>query len=176
MATLVRYSDGPYQKASTLGQSTDVLGPEVSDVSISDGPTVLAEAFCEYLGSGYRQKMIDYTSFDLRLFKCCLQRTISSVFVRLYGSAMTEFTLNRLKVAETRDWMSSHPALRKVILTNDFCMPHLVDIVANIIRVWPLIVTYLQETGRKDDSESLVVKSSSFDIISAISYPCVLYL
>ena len=32
---------------------------------------------------------------------------------------MTEFIVNRLKGAETRDWMSSRAALKKAILTND---------------------------------------------------------
>ena len=84
----------------------------------------------------------------------------------MFGSldelAMTEFCINRLKEAETRDWMSSRPALKKHILTNDLSMHHLVDVVANIIGVWPLIVSYLKETGRKDDGDSLVVRSSSF--------------
>ena len=78
---------------------------------------------------------------------------------------MTEFIVNRLKGAETRDWMSSRPALKKAILTNDLSMPHLVDIVANIIGVWPLIVSYLMETGRKDDGDSLVVRSFSFLVV-----------
>ena len=134
------------------------------------------EAFCEYLGSGYRQKLIHYPCFDLRLFKRCLQRTASSVFGSLDGLAMTEFIVNRLKSAETRDWMSSRSALRKAILTNDLGMPHLVDVVVNIISVWPLIVSYLKETGRKDDGDSLVVRSSSFDCASACLYPHLLYL
>ena len=139
----------------------DALGPEVSVASISGGSTVLVEAFCEYLGRWYRQKLIDYPVFDLRLFRRCLQRTASSVFDSLDGLSMTHFIVNRLKGAETRDWMSSRPALKKAILTNDLSMPRLVDVVANIIGVWPLIVSYLKETGRKDDGDSLVVRSSS---------------
>ena len=84
---------------------------------------------------------------------------------------MTEFIVNRLKGAETRDWMSSGPALKKAILTNDLSMPHLVDVVANIIGVWPLFVSYLKETGRKDDDDSLVVRSSSFGCVGALSVP-----
>ena len=82
---------------------------------------------------------------------------------------MTEFIVNRLKGAETRDWVSSRPALKKAILTNDLSMPHLVDVVANIIGFWPLIVSYLKETGRKDDGDSLVVRSSSFVPVGAVS-------
>ena len=162
VATLDRYSSDPHQEISALGRMVDALGPDVSVASISGGSTVLVEGFSEYLGSGYRQKLIDYPVFDLRLFGRCLQRTVSSVFGSLDGLAMTEFIVNRLKGAETRDWMSSRPALKKAILTNDLSMPHLVNIVANIIGVWPLIVSYFKETGRKDDGDSLVVRSPAF--------------
>ena len=165
VATLDRYSSDPHQEMTALGRMVDALGPDVSVASISGGSTVLVEAFCEYLGSGYRQKLIDYPVFDLRLVRRCLQLTSSSVFGSSDGLSMTEFIVNRLKGAETRDWMSSRPALKKVILTNDLSMPHLVNVVANIIGVWPLIVSYLKETGRKDDGDSLVVRSSSFLVV-----------
>ena len=70
---------------------------------------------------------------------------------------MTEFIVNRLKGAESRDWMASRPALKKPILTSSLAMPELIDVVANIVGVWPLIVAFLKETGRKDDGDSLVV-------------------
>ena len=113
MATLDRYSSDPHQEITALGRMVDALGPDVSVASISGGSTVLVEAFCEYVGSGYRQKLIDYPVFDLWLFRRCLQRTSSSVCGSLDGLAMTEFIVNRLKGAETRDWMSSCPALKK---------------------------------------------------------------
>ena len=91
--------------------------------------------------------------------KRCLQRTASSVFGSLDPFSLTEFIVNRLKGAETRDWMASRPALRKAIITNELSMPGLVDVVANIVGVWPLIVSYLKETGRKDEGDSLVVRS-----------------
>ena len=151
VATLDRYSSDPHREVTTLGGVVDALGLDVSVASISGGSTVLVEDFCEYLGSGYRQKLIDCPVFDLRLFRRCLQRTSSSVFGSSDGLAITELIVNRLKGTETRDWMSSRPALKKAILTNDLSMPHLVDVVANIIGVWPMVVSYLKETGRKDD-------------------------
>ena len=162
VASLDRYSSDPHQESSLLGRMVDALGPDVSVASISGGSTVLVEAFCEYLGNGYCQKLIDYPVFDLRLFRRCLQWTASSAFESLDGLAMTEFIVNRLKGAELRDWMSSRPALKKAILTNDLSTPHLVDVVANFIGVWPLIVSYLKEMGRKDDGDSLVVRSPFF--------------
>ena len=74
--------------------------------------------FCKYLGNGYTQKLVEYPSFDLRVFKRCLQRKASGVFGSLDGFALTEVIVNWLKGAETRDWMSSRPALRKAKLTN----------------------------------------------------------
>ena len=145
-------------------------------VSISGWLTILVEACCEYLCSGYRQKLIDYPSFDLRLIKRCLQRRVFSVFDSLEGLAKIKFFANRLKGAETRYWMSSRPALRKAILSNDFGMPHLMDIVANIIGVWSLTFSYLKETVRKDDRASHVVMYSFFSSVSVFSYICLLYL
>ena len=58
--------------------------------------------------------------------------------------------------------MASRPTLRRTIITNDLSMPGLVDVVANIVRVWPLVVSCLKETGRKDNGDSLVVMSSVF--------------
>ena len=177
VATLDRYNSDPHQEVTALGRVVDALGPDVSVASTSGGSTVLAEAFCEYLGNGYREKLIDYPVFDLRLFRRCLQRTPSSVFGSLDGLALTEFIVNRLKGAETRDWMSSHPALKKAILTNDLSMPYLVDVVPNIIGVWPLIVSCLKETGRKDDGNSLVVRSfSCFVMLVQFSVPAFIVL
>ena len=55
--------------------------------------------------------------------------------------------------------MASRPALRRAIITHDLSMPELVNVVANIIGVWPLIVSFLKETGRKYEGDSLVVGS-----------------
>ena len=171
VATVDHYSSDLHQEISVLGRIVDALGPDVLVASISGGSTVLVEAICVYVGSGYRQKLIDYPVFDLRLFRRCLQRTPSIVFVSLDGLAMTEFILNRLKGAETRDWISTRPALKKAILTKVLSMPHPVDVVANIIGVWPLIVSYLKEMGRKVDGDSLVVRSPSFGHIGALLVP-----
>ena len=120
---------------------------------------MLAEAFASYLGSGYQANLVEYPTFDLRLLKHCLQRTASSVFGSLDPFSLTEVGVNRLKGAETLDWMIFRPALRKAIITNDLSMPGLVEVVADLVGVWPLIVSYLKETGRKDEGDSLVVRS-----------------
>ena len=86
VATLDCYSSDPHQENSVLGRVVGALGPGVSVASISGVSTILVEAFWVYLGSGYRQKLIDYPFFDLGLFRRCLQQTASSVFDSLDGS------------------------------------------------------------------------------------------
>ena len=66
----------------------------------------------------------------------------------------------RLKDVETRDWTAFRSALRKAIITNDLSMPGLVKVVANFVGVWLLVVSNLKKIGRKDDGDSLVVRSS----------------
>ena len=160
VAVLNRFSANTTLEATVLGKILDAAGPDAAVVSLHGGPHVLSEAFASYLGSGYQTKLIEYPTFDLRLMKRCLQRTASFVFGSLDPFSLTEFIVNRLKEAETRDWMASRPTLRKAIITNNLSMPDLVDVVANIVGVWPLIVSYLTETGRKDKGDSLVVRSS----------------
>ena len=85
---------------------------------------------------------------------------------------MTEFVIKRLKGSEIRDWMASCPALRKAIITNDLCLPGLVDVVANIVGVWRLVLSYLKKTGRKDDEDSVVARSSNVGV-SFRSHECI---
>ena len=159
VAVLSRFSANTTLEATVLGKILDAAVPDTAVVSLHGGPHVLAEAFASYLGSGYQAKLIEYPTFDLRLLKRCLQRTGLSVLGSLDPFSLTEFVVNRLNGAKTRDWMASRPALRKAVITNDLSMPGLVDVVANIVGVWPLIVSYLKETGRKDEVDSLVLRS-----------------
>ena len=159
VAVLNRFSANTTLEATVLGKILDAAGPDAAVLSLHGNPHVLAEAFANFLGSGYQTKLIEYPTFDLWLMKRYLQRTASFVFGSLDPFSLTEFIVNRLKGAETRDWMASSPALRKAIITNELSMPGLVDVVANIVGVWPLIVSYLKETGRKDEGDSLVVRS-----------------
>ena len=171
IAVLNRFSANTTMEATVLGKILDAAGPDTAVVSLHRGPNVLAEALASYLGSEYQAKLVEYPTFDLRLLKRCLQRTASSVFGSLDPFSLTELVVNRLKGAETRDWMASRAALRKAIITNDLSMPELVNVVANIVGVWPLIVSYLEETGRKDEGDSLVVKSFLLGIFPA-SWMC----
>ena len=157
VAVLDRFSGNVSEEVAVMGRNIDALGPIVRVVPVQGAPHALVEAYVNFLGSGYQQKLIEYPLFDLHLFKRCLQKTASSVFGTMDPYSMTEFIVNRLKGAESRDWMASRPALKEAILTSRLAMPELVDVVANIVGVWPLIVAFLKETGRQDDGDSLVV-------------------
>ena len=99
MAILDRFSSNVKEEVVVLGRIIDVNGPDVRVVSVQGGPRELVEAYVNFLGSGYQQKLIDYPLFDLRFFKHCLQRTASSVFGTLDPYSMTESIENRLKEA-----------------------------------------------------------------------------
>ena len=162
VAVLSRFSANTTLGATILPKILDSAGPDASVVSLNDCPHVVAQAFANYLGSGFRANLVEYPTFDLRLLKRCLQRSAASVFGSLDPFSMTQFVVNRLKGAETRVWLASQPTLRKAILTNDLSMP---DLVANFFGVWPLVVSYLKETGRKDDGDSLAVRCSTVGIL-----------
>ena len=107
VAVLNRFSANTTLEATVLAKILDAAGPGTAMVSLHGGPHVLAEAFASYLGSGYQAKPVEYPTFDLRLLKRCLQRTVSAVFGSLDPFSLTEFVVNRLKGAESRDWMAS---------------------------------------------------------------------
>ena len=167
VAVLSRFSANTTLEATFLAKIHYAASPETSVVSLHGGPHVPAEAFASYLGSGYSAKLVEYPTFDLRLLKGSLQRTVASTFGSLDTFSKTGFVVICLKGAETRDWMASCPALRKAIIANDLSMPGLVDVVASIVGVWPLVVWYLKETDRKEDGDSLVVRSSTVGVLPA---------
>ena len=109
--------------------------------------------------------LLDYPTFDFRLLKRCSQKTASTVFGRLHSFLMTGFIVIRLKGAGHRDWMQSWQSFWSAIETGDTSLPGLVDVGSNIIGMWPLIVSYLKETGKKDSGDGLVVWLFLFALI-----------
>ena len=114
VAVLSRFSENSTLEATFLAKNFDAAGPDTSAVSLHGGSHVLAKTFASYLGSGYRAKLVEYPKFDLRLLKRCLQRTAASVFGSLDPFSMTKFVVNRLKGAETSDWMAPRPSSRMI--------------------------------------------------------------
>ena len=151
-----RYLGAANSELVILGQVLCANGSGASLVPISGGSHTLVECYKEYLGSGCMHGVLDYPTFDVKLLKRCLQKTAFTVFGTLDPFPMTEFIVTRLKGAEYRDWMQSRPSLRRATETSDLSLPGLVDVVSNIIGVWPLFVSYLKETGKKDSVDSLV--------------------
>ena len=152
-----RFTVDASQDAAVLGSVVAAVGSSASLVAICGESHVLADTYKEYLGSGYSHKLVEYPIFDLRLLKRCLQKVYSSVFGCLDPFSMTDLIVTRLKGAEHCDWMMSRSSLRRAIITGELSMPSLVEVVSNIVGVWPLIVVYLKETGRETDGDSLVV-------------------
>ena len=152
-----RFAVDATHELALLGSVVASVGGSASLVAVSGGSHMLADTYGEYLGSGYTHKLVEYPIFDLRLLKRCLQKVSSSIFGPSDPFSMTEFIVTRLKGAEHRDWMMSRSSLRRAIITGGLSIPSLVEVVSNIVGVWPLIVVYLKETDRKTDGDNLVV-------------------
>ena len=152
-----RYHGDASSELVIFGQVLCASVSGASLVSISGGSHTLVESYKEYLGSGCKRGVLDYPTFDVRLLKRCLKKTASVLFGTLNPFSVTEFIVTRLKGAEHRDWMQSRQFLRRAIETGDLSLPGLMDVVGNNIGVWPLIVSYLKEAGKKDSGDSFVV-------------------
>ena len=152
-----RHYGDPNNELAILGKILSAVGSGASLVSLFAGSHTMVDCYREYLGSGFTKTPVDYPIFDERLLKRCLQKTASVVFVTLDLFSRTEFIVTRLKGAEHRHWMQSRQSLRMAIETGGLSLPGLLDVVSNIIGVWPLIQSYLRETGRKDNGNSLRV-------------------
>ena len=157
VAIFDRYYGDAHSELAILGKILSAVGSGASLVSLSGGSHTLVDCYREYLGSGYTKILVNYSTFDARLLKRCLQKIASVVFGTLDAFSMTEFIVTRLKGAEHRDWMQSRQSLRMAIETGDLSLPGLLEFVSNIIGVWPLRVSYLKETGKKDSGDTRVV-------------------
>ena len=96
-----------YSNASSelviLGQLLSAIGGVGSLVSCSGGSHTFIVCYKEKLWSGYTKRLLDYSTFGVRLLKHCLQITASSVFRTLNPLSMTKFIVTRLKGAEHRE-------------------------------------------------------------------------
>ena len=157
VAVTDRFSSDATSELSMLGSVVTAVGGLASLVAVSGGSHVLAHTYGEYLASGYSHKLVEYPVYLIRVSwnEACKRCPLPSLSLDPFS--MTEFIVTRLKGPEHRDWMMSRSSIRRAIITGELSMPSLVGVVSNIVGVWPLIVLYLKETGRKTDGESLVV-------------------
>ena len=142
---------------SFLSQVIGSVDATFSFVSFVVGSNMLNGIHPTYIGGGNQQKLIIFPIFPFRPLKRCLKKSPSSVFGSLNTFFVTEFLLTRLKGLENRDWMLSRTALRKAVISGVLDMPGLLELVAKIVGVWPLVVSSVKETARKDDGDSLVL-------------------
>ena len=157
VAVIDRCFGDPNNEMAILGKTVTAFASGTSLVSLSGGSHTMVDCYRNYLGSGYTKTLVEYLIFDVPLLKRYLQKTASVVFGPLDPFSMTEFTVARLEGAEHGDWMQLRQSLRLAIETSDLSPPGLLDVVSNIIGVWPLIGSYLRKTGKKDSGDSLVV-------------------
>ena len=154
VAVTDRFAVDATHKLSVLVSVVAAVGGSTSLVAVSGGSHVLADIYGENLGSGYSRKLVEFPVFDLCLLKQCLQKVSSSVF---RSFPVDGIYCNTFEGAEQCDWLMSRSSLRRAIITGELSIPSLVEVVSNIVGVWPLIMVYLKETGRKTDGYSLVV-------------------
>ena len=152
-----RLSSDATHELTVLGSVAAAAVGLASLVAVFSGSHVLADTYGKYLGSGYSHKLVEYPVFDLRLLKRCLQNVSSSIFGSSDPFSMTEFIVTHLNGTENRDWLMSRSGFRLAIFTGELSMPSLLEVVSNIVGVWPLFVVCLKETGRRTDGDSLVV-------------------
>ena len=157
MAASNRFSSNAAHDFSVLGSVVAGVGVSASLVAVFGGSHLLVDTYGNYLGTGYDRKVVELPIFDLRLAKRCLQKVSSSVFGSLDPFSWMEIFFTRLKRAEHRNWMTSRSGLRRAIITGELLMPPLLMVISNFGSVWPLIMVYLKETGRKTGGDSLVV-------------------
>ena len=69
VAVLSKYSGDARRDAAVLGQLLCVVGPSVSLVALVRSSHVLRDRYVEFAGSGYREKLVEYPIFDLRILK-----------------------------------------------------------------------------------------------------------
>ena len=136
------------RELSVFGSVLVAVGNSASPIAISGRSHILPETYEEYLGSGYKKRRIDYPTFNLRLFKRCLQKGFSSAFGNRDPFSVTHFFVHCLNGAKHRDWLTSQSILRRTLTKIELQMPSLVLGVANNVGMWPLIVSYLKEIGK----------------------------
>ena len=149
VAIIDRYYGDANSELEVLRKILSAVGSGASLVSLSGGSHTLVDSYREYLGSRYTKTFVDYPIFDVRLLQRCLQKTASAVFGSLDPFSMTEFIVTRLKGAEHRDWMQSTQSVRMAFKMGDLSLPGHLVVVINIMGVCRLIVSYLEETGKK---------------------------
>ena len=157
VALFDRYYGDPNSKLAVLGKILCAVGSGASLISLSGDSHTLKDYYKEYVGSGCTKTFVDYP-----FLICAASETVLSKNC-ISGLWDTRFLFNdkvqcySLEAGRTSRLDAMRQPLRMAIETGNFSLPGLVDVVSNIVGLWPLIVSHLKETGRKDSGDSLVV-------------------
>ena len=149
VAILDRFSSNVKEEVVVLGRIIDAIGPDVRVVLVQGGPHALVYAYVNFLGSGYQQKLMDYP------FWLALSQTLPSTdCVKCFwnsGPLLHDRVHCEQAEGGRESWLDglSTSFSKKAIISSSLVMSELVDVVANIVGVWPLIFLFLKETGRK---------------------------
>ena len=160
VAVLRRYSGEASCDAAALGH---LLSSSVSPVCFVGGSHV----FCIYIkfaGKPYREKLVKYSFFRLATPKE-MSPAVCLSHLWQFGPV---FFKGAHRGAEHRDWVADRHALRRAVVSGDFSMPSLVEVVGNLVGYWPLIVSYLKETGRRNVDDNFVVQFTSWDSLTFV--------
>ena len=103
---LSKYSGETRRDAAVLGQLLSVVGTSLSLVTLVGRSDVLRDTYIEFPGSGYREKLVEYPIFDLRLLRKCLRKFASVVFGSLDPFSRTEFIVRLKALSTEKGW---HP-------------------------------------------------------------------
>ena len=158
VAAMDKFTCAATTELGIIGQVLSSVEATVPNPSVVVGSNLLSEIYSTYIGSGNQQNLIKIPNSTFGLLKRCMHKSSSSVFGSLDVFSTTEFLVTRLKGGEDRDWTMLFTALQKAVISCDLTMPGLVEAMANFVSVWPLIVPYLRETGKKHIGDSLVVQ------------------
>ena len=84
VAVLDRFSGNVSEEVVVLGRIIDAIGPDVRVVSVQGCPHALVEAYVNFLGSGYQQKLIEYPHCSICASLNVAFRRLRQVFLGLW--------------------------------------------------------------------------------------------
>ena len=90
IGVLDKFDTDPTRELSVVASVVAAVCNSASAFAISVGSHIFAETYVEYLGSGYKKRLVVYPFLGLRMTKGCLQMVASSVFGSLHPFSMTE--------------------------------------------------------------------------------------
>ena len=95
VSVIDRFASCASSEPGVLGHVIGAIDTTVPFVLIVGVSNVLSDGYAANIGSGNKQKLINFPLYNLRLLNGCLQKSSSSVFWSLDAFALTEFMVTR---------------------------------------------------------------------------------